>query len=214
MTFNYELRIGNYELLSAKTRPICIIAAIFFLSSSVFAQENFTVTNYFTEKYRDFPMMKISIIPPAGFVKDTDEVGFINEKYSSAIRAENIHIGVKAAMDSFFQSFDSVTHQDSLGMKLLESYSFSINKFRAQLASLSGDVEGDNYREWRMFIGDSSDAYIIKGFLPARKKKELDREMRAALLSVFYEPNRRILPPGSDYTTTSSSGCGCHNKKK
>ena len=186
------------------------------LSVTVFAQEKketFSITNYFTERYRDFTMMKISIVPPDGFAKDNDEVGFLNRKNAAAIRAEEIRQGVSASSADFFKRFDSTEHKDSLGMKLLDAYNFKINGFEAHLVNLSGIVDGDDYIQWWMFIGDNSDTYVLKSFIPAKKKKALEQQVRSALLSVFYEPDKRLIPPGGDPTTTSSSACSCHNKK-
>lgn len=177
------------------------------------AQENFTITNYFTDRCRDFPMMKISIIPPDGFTKDTIEAGFINAKYASAIRAEEMRLGVAAAWSTISRSFDSIEHKDSLGMKLLDSYYFTINNFKAHLLNVAGKVDGEEYIEWWILIGDPSDSYIIKGYIPLHKKKALEQQVRSSLLSVFYEPDRRLIPLGADATTTSSSACSCHNKK-
>jgi hypothetical protein len=185
-----------------------------FISVNVFAQDSFSITNYFTEKYRDFPMMKISIVPPDGFIKDTNEPGFINRKLSSAIRAQEIRNGIKIVAASFFKSFDTTKHKDSLGMKLLDSYEFRINKFEAHVAKISGEVEGDDYVQWLVFVGDSTDTYLIKGFIPESRKDKLEQQVRSSLLSVFYEPDRRLLPIGADPTTTSSVPCSCSTKKK
>jgi hypothetical protein len=211
MIFNYELRIRNYGLV--KIRVISVLIFFFLLFAvNVYAQESFTITNYFTEQYRDFPLTKISIIPPAGFEKDTLALGFYNKKYSSALRAGEMRTGVKTASDIFFKSFDSLSRKDSSGMTLLESYSFKINGFNATLASLYGNIEGEDYFEWRIFIGDTANTYIVKGYFPANKKSEIDHAIRSALLSVFYEPDRRILPPNSDWTMTPSGKCACQRK--
>jgi hypothetical protein len=175
-------------------------------------QETFTITNYFNQHYRDFPMMKISIVPPEGFGKDTDQVGFLDSKNEAAIRAEEIKHDVRTASADFFKLFDSTGLNDSLGLKLLESYNFKINGYEAHLVNVSGKIEGEDYLQWRMFIGDTSDTYVLKSFIPAKKKNALEQKVRTALLSVFYEPDRRLIPIGVDPTTTSSSACNCHNK--
>ncbi|MFI5263971.1 MAG: hypothetical protein ACHQM6_05605 [Candidatus Kapaibacterium sp.] len=192
-----------------------ILLAILQLPSIVFAQEKqeaFTITNYFNPHYRDFQMMKISIIPPAGFAKDTDQVGFLDVKDAAAIRAEYKKQGAHPASSEFFKLFDSTGYNDSLGLKLLESYHFTINGYESHLVSLSGRIEGDDYLMWWMFIGDTSNTYIVKSFIPVKKKMELEQQVRTALLSVFYEPDRRLIPPGGDPTTTGTSSCNCHTK--
>ena len=206
--------IFNYESMKIRfIRVICVQLFFFSLFTvNVHAQDSFTITNYFTENYRDFPFMKISIIPPAGFQKDTLALGFYSKKYSSALRATEMRIGIAAATEIFFKSFDSITKKDSAGMTLLESYSFKINGFEAKLASLYGKIEGEDYFEWRIFIGDKLNTYIVKGYFPASRKNEIDHDIRTALLSVFYEPDRRILPPNSDWTMTSSGKCACQRK--
>jgi hypothetical protein len=211
------LKIENnkFKKKSLGMSSLLIPSIIYALSlfSNAFCQENYTVTNYFSQRYRDFQMMKISIIPPDGFAKDTNGIGFVDLKNNAAIRAVELHQGVRAASAIFFNIFDSIEHKDSLGMKFLESYNFKINGYEANLVNLSGKVEGDSYIEWRILIGDNSNTYIVTGFIPANKKKILEQHVRSALLSVFYEPDRRLIPPGSDPTTTSSNACGCHSNK-
>ncbi len=209
----------NYELRGASRKNrvsyvLCVLHVVcFFCITKVSAQENFKITNYFTEHYRDFTMMKISIVPPEGFVKDTSEGGFINWKYNTAIRAQEVREGIGIASAMFLKSFDSVTHKDSLGIMLNETFNFKINGFDAHLINLSGSIEGEEYVQWLLFIGDASETYIIRGYIPAKRKKMLEHQVRSSLLSVFYESARILLPPGEDGTTTSSGACSCHTKK-
>jgi hypothetical protein len=211
---NYELRKQSAKIYFAFV-PWVIYGLFFFLTNipKVSAQKPFAITNYFTERYRDFPMMKISIIPPECFTKDTDQVGFLDSKDAAAIRAEEIKQGVHTTSADFFKLFDSTRRNDSLGVKLLELYNFNINGYEAHLVNVLGKIEGDDYLQWWIFIGDTSDTYIVKSFIPTGKKKVLEQQVRSALLSVFYEPDRRLIPFGVDPTTTSSSACNCHNKK-
>ncbi|MEP7235296.1 MAG: hypothetical protein ABI778_08370 [Ignavibacteriota bacterium] len=174
--------------------------------------ETFAITNYVSDRYRDLQMMKISIVPPQGFVRDTDQIGFIDSKNASAIRAEEIQKGIEVACSGFLNLFDSTGKSDSLGLRLLDKFDFAINGFKAHLVSLSGKLESENYDEWWLFIGDKTETYILKGFLPHNKKAELEQAIRSSLLSVFYEPDRRLIPPGGDPTITGSSSCNCHNK--
>ncbi len=219
---NYELRSMNYRLRgkSSEIRLVCqlsipILLSLLQLSAHAFAQgkpETFTITNYVSQRYRDFQMMKISIIPPEGFAKDTDQVGFLDSKDAAAIRADEIKHNVHTATGDFLKLFDSTGHSDSLGLKLGESYDFKINGYEAHLINVTGNIEGDDYLEWWMFIGDTSDTYIVKSFIPLRKKNELEQKVRTSLLSVFYEPERRLVPFGTDPTTTSTTPCNCHTK--
>lgn len=178
------------------------------------AQDNFTITNYFSPQYHDFQMMKISLVPPAGFEKDTEVIGFIDSKNGAAIRAEMIKQSIKQTSDYFFTHFDSTTHKDSLGMKIIESFDFKINDFQSHLVHMTAKVEGDDYTEWRLFIGDTVSSYLIRGYMPANGKTTLEQRIRTSLLTTFYEPDRRLIPAGTDPTTTSSTSCSCHLKKQ
>ena len=213
----YKLRMNESREISL-VRVIAVPFLILFLLSiysslTAFAQESFTLTNYFTPHYRDFTMMKISIVPPAGFAKDTDQVGFLDVKDAAAIRAEEIKKGVHEVSTIFLKRFDSTGHNDSLGLQFISQINFTINRFEAHLLNLSGIVDGDEYLQRWLFIGDTGDTYIVKGFIPEKKKKVLEQQVHNALLSVFYEPDRRLIPPGGDATGTSSSSCSCHNQK-
>lgn len=210
-----KLRMENCELRRINLSVAYVLCILFsFLSVNVAsAQENFAITNYFSPKYRDLTMMKISLIPPVGFIRDTEMLGFIDREHGAALRAELIKQSIDSTSNYFFAHFDSIEHKDSLGMKIIESFHFRINGFIAHLVNMTSKVEGNDYLEWRLFIGDTSSTYLIKGFMPANGSKNLEQQIRSALLSVFYEPDRRLLPPGTDPTTTSTSACNCHNKK-
>ena len=213
---NYELKKRSVNIRFIQMIRFATLLGILQMWSVSYSQqkqEAFIITNYVTEHYRDFPMMKISIIPPAGFLKDPDQVGFLDSKDAAAIRAEHIKQGVQKAAVDFFKRFDSTSHKDSLGIKLVELYDFRINGFEAHLVGTSGTLEGEDYLQWLLFIGDASDTYILKGFLPTSKKKTLEQQVRSALLSVFYEPERRLIPVGADPTTTGTSSCNCQTKK-
>jgi hypothetical protein len=221
MRKNYELRKQSTTIRSIHV--VCVPLFILIFSFKVSAQDNFTITNYFTNRYRDFPMSKISIIPPAGFEKDTIQSGFIDRKNNASIRTLEIKKNVDSAFADFFIGLDSSGRQGKykLGIintltgpiELLEVYDFTINGFSAHLLKIFEYTEGDKYFVWTLFVGDSARTYMINGFLPKRKQKELDQQIRTSLLSVFYEPDRRILPVGADATTTGSSACGCHSQK-
>ncbi|MEI8134712.1 MAG: hypothetical protein WCH46_06485 [bacterium] len=216
----------NYE--SAKIHTIRVIGVLFFFASlflasqSVVAQGSNPITNYFTEKYRDFPMLHISIIPPTGFEKDTVEPGFIKRKDRTYIRAIELKEQIDSAFKHFFVGLDTtgehgkylagMLYLPSGPIKVLEAYDFRINHYQAHLVKLSEYTDRDDYYVWTLFIGDSTHTTMVNGFFPKSKAGELDSQIRTSLLSVFYEPDRRILLPGADPTTTSSSGCNCHNK--
>jgi len=208
---NRSVKISLIRIISVPSS--LLIFLLIFGHTIVFAQESFTITNYFTQDYRDFPMMKISIIPPSGFPKDTDQAGFLDPKDAAAIRADEIKLGAHEAATGFIKKFDSTGRNDSLGLKLLQQFNFRINGYEALLVNVSGIVEGEEYLQWWIFIGDKSDTYIVKGFIPAKKKNLLESQVRTSLLSVFFEPDRRLILPGTDPTTTSTSSCSCHNQK-
>jgi len=212
---NYELRGISVKINWIRLICITIVLAVLQVSSNIFAQEKqetFTITNYVSQRYRDFQMMKISIVPPEGFAKDTDQAGFLDSKDAAAIRADEKKQSVHSAAPEFFKLFDSSGHNDSLGLKLLGSFNFKINGYESHLVNLSGKIEGEDYLLWWLFIGDASDTYIVKSYIPVIKKNELEQRVRTALLSVFYEPDRRLIPPGGDPTTTGTSSCNCHTK--
>jgi hypothetical protein len=203
------------------TGLLCAILLVLSFTSAE-AQNNFTITNYFSEKYRDFPMSKISIIPPAGFVKDTAEFGFISRSNNSSIRVIDMKKNVDTVFESFIHGVDStgrsgkyklgIINTETGPIEVLEIYDFKINGFSSHLVKLFEYTEGEKYFVWTLFTGDTATTYMINGFLPKRKQNELEQPIRNALLSVFYEPNRRILPIGADATSTSVSACGCHDK--
>ena len=208
-------KAGFLNKLLFRSDLVTIVLVMFCLCSNIFAQEKkdvFNITNYFSPQYRDFQMMKISIVPPQGFVRDTDQVGFLDSKNAAAIRAEVIKHGILSTSADFFNLFDSNQRNDSLGLKMLESFNFRINGYEAHLVDLSGSVEGSEYLQWWMLIGDSTETYVVKSFIPLTKKGELEQRVRTALLSIFYEPERRLIPVGVDPTTTGTSSCNCHNK--
>ncbi len=174
-----------------------------------------TITNYFTERYRDIPMTRISLLLPDDFVWDTLDNEYRNEQQNITLRSEevsNAFLQVRAEFLSRFTQASDAYLSDSLGFLLTSSERFRINGFDAMLCSLlvSDDWHSDIEHSW-LFIGDSTRTYVIKmigGHSDASR-----RDKQTTLLSVIYDPARVIIPRGGDPTVKSSSSCKCNDKK-
>ncbi len=171
-----------------------------------------TITNYVSEKYRDFPLTKVSIILPDGFVSDSDSFGFINKQHHASLVVDDHRENVLMAANEFIKMFNDSDHTDTLHHKLIESYWCKINGFDGFLVGMSSPDSPDRISQWWMFIGDHSGSYVIRGVLPEKRDDEISKQIRNALLTVFYEPDRRLVAPGADPTTTGTSACRCHQK--
>ncbi len=172
-----------------------------------------TITNYVSEKYRDFPLTKVSIIPPDGFVSDSDSFGFTNKAHNASLVVDDHRENVLMAANEFIKMFNDSDHTDTLHRKLIESYWCKINGFDGFLAGLSNPDSPDRISQWWMFIGDHGGSYVIRGILPEKGDEEISKQIRNALITVFYEPDRRLVAPGADPTTTGTSACRCHQKQ-
>jgi hypothetical protein len=175
-------------------------------------EQTISVTNYLTEDYRDYPFTKISLKLPDGYAFSPIDNGFRNEKTKSVIRIEEVSSPVLTVADGFLRRFDVTTAIDSFGFTLREKMSVMLNnKYSGFLVGLSAEVDGDDYNHVWLFIGDESRTYVIKAMTPEENGEGEIRTLRAAVLSVFYDPAR--IMPGQDPTTTSSSSCKCNEKK-
>jgi hypothetical protein len=190
-----------------------LLILLFGVQVSLHAQEQtINVTNYLTEDYRDYPFTKISLKLPDGYAFSPIDNGFRNDKTKSVIRIEEVTAPVLTVVDGFLRRFDVTTAIDSFGFTLREKMSVMLNnKYRGFLVGLSAEVDGDDYNHVWLFIGDETKTYVIKAMTPEENGEGEIRTLRAAVLSVFYDPDR--IMPGQDPTTTSSSSCKCNEKK-
>ncbi len=181
-----------------------------------YAQERhdaLTITNYVSEKYRDFPLTKVSIILPEGFVSDSDTFGFSNKQHTASLVVDDHRENVLMAVTEFIKNFNDSDHTDSLHRKLIESYWCKINGYDGFLAGIANPDSQERISQWWMFIGDRSGSYVIRGILPENGDDAISKQIRNALLTVFYEPDRRLVAPGADPSTTGTSACRCHQKQ-
>jgi hypothetical protein len=174
-----------------------------------------TITNYFTERYRDIPMTRISLLLPDGFVWDTLDNEYRNEQQNITLRSEEVSNAFPQVRAEFLSRFTQASDaylSDSLGFLLTSSERFRINGFDAMLCSLlvSDDWHSDIEHTW-LFIGDSTRTYVIK--MIGGRSDASRRDKQTTLLSVIYDPARVIIPRGGDPTVKSSSSCKCNDKK-
>jgi hypothetical protein len=188
------------------------IALYLFLFSPLFAQEQMIkITNYMTEKYRDYPFTKISLLLPDGFAFSLIDNGFKDQKTRSVIRIEEVGAPVDTVADKFLRRFDVTTAQDSFGFTMKEKMTARINGKHGFLVGLTAEVDGDDYDHTWLFIGDAERTYVIKSMTPYENGEQEVRRIRAAVLSVYYDPDR--IMPGQDATSSGSSSCNCNDKK-
>lgn len=174
-----------------------------------------TITNYFTERYRDIPMTRISLLLPDGFVWDTLDNEYRNEQQNITLRSEEVSNAFPQVRAEFLSRFTQASDaylSDSLGFLLTSSERFRINGFDAMLCSLlvSDDWHSDIEHTW-LFIGDSTRTYVIK--MIGGRSDASRHDKQTTLLSVIYDPARVIIPRGGDPTVKSSSSCKCNDKK-
>jgi hypothetical protein len=134
------------------------------------------------------PGTKISLVPPKGFIKAQDFVGFQqNESGSSIIVAE-----IKAP---FAETKAGLTNEALLsrGIVVQQADSMTINNLPASFITGIQTARGTTFTKYILAFGTKEETMLLTGVFP-EALKELGAGIRTAMLSAFYEAGKKINP--------------------
>lgn len=167
------------------TRIILVVICVLF-SSSVFGQSK--IDNVLTAEHVYVPGTKVSLIPPKGFIKAGDFVGFQQNESGSSIMVAEI-------AGSYFVIKTGLTKEALLskGIVVDKMDSMTINNLPASFITGMQAARGTTYMKYILTFGTKDETIIITGIFP-NALQELGAGIKAAMLSVFYEADRKRNP--------------------
>jgi len=163
-----------------------IIFFCIFHVSTVFGQKS--VTNDFTAEHISVAGTKISLIPPQGFTKAIDFQGFQQESSGSSIMLLDLP-------GPFSETSKGFTKENFLsqGVQVQEIENLAINGLPAILVTGEQNAYGNEYIKFVLSFGTEKETIMINGAYP-KNLKEIGKEIKSAILTAYYEPDKVISP--------------------
>jgi hypothetical protein len=162
------------------------------------------VTNNLNANYVDVTGTKLTILPPKGFVKSTKFTGFNHDLAGSSIVVTEIPGDVNRNLIGFDKKYllqsGVVTETETF---------YQINGFDALLIKGKQVAYGKTYIRLMLVIGDIYRTYLLSASMVSTSSEKHVGEVKAALLSVIYNPNQK-----SDITDRFDFTINVSGKKK
>lgn len=161
-----------------------VICALLF--SSAFGQT--AIVNTLTADHVYVPGTKISIIPPKDFIKAGDFVGFQQNGTGSSIMVTQIG-------GAFSEIKAGLTKEALLtkGVVVQTTDSITINKMPGTFMTGLQTIRGMTYVKYMLAFGTEKETVFINGVFPDGMQ-ELGPGIKAALLSAFYDADKKVNP--------------------
>ncbi len=166
-------------------RIILFIACVLF-SSSAFAQSK--IDNILSAEHVSVPGTKISLVPPAGFIKAGDFVGFQQNESGSSIMVSEI-------AGAFSEIKPAMTKEALLskGVLVHKTDTMTLNNLPATFITGMQVSRGITFMKYILAFGSNEETILITGIFP-NAMQELGPSIKTAMLSAFYEANRKVNP--------------------
>ncbi len=163
-----------------------ILMFCFFQVSTVFGQKS--ITNELTAEHISIAGTKISLIPPQGFTKASDFLGFQQEPSGSSIMLLDIPGPFSETSKGF-----SKENFLSQGVQVQKIENLTINGLPAILVTGEQNAYGNEYIKFVLSFGTEKETIMINGAYP-KNLKEIGKEIKSAILTTYYEPDKVINP--------------------
>ncbi|NEU09772.1 hypothetical protein GZH53_15705 [Flavihumibacter sp. R14] len=163
------------------------LAALFFLNLTiVFGQQ--VVNNKLTPEHQNVAGTKISLISPKGFHKAANFLGLQQDQSGSTMM-------VIAFPGPFSQVSSGLTKEGLLsqGVEVKEIQNLTVNSLPAILVTGEQNANGKAYTKYVLAFGTETETIMINCAVP-KNLGEIGKEVKASLLTVFYEPGKKIDP--------------------
>jgi hypothetical protein len=164
---------------------ILLISTIFTLTS-IFGQT--TYSNSLTDKHVNIAGTKISLIPPDGFTKANNFLGFQQNQSGSTIML--LDIPGPFSETSKAMNKESLLSQ-GIEVKLIEN--ITINNLPAIMITGEQNSRGNIYTKHILCFGNENETIIINGASP-NNLGEVSRIVKNSMITCVYEPNKIINP--------------------
>ncbi len=152
--------------------------------STVFGQ---TITNnVLTSEHINVMGTKISLIPPDGFIKATNFLGFQQSQSGSTIMVLDIS-------GPFSETSKGMTKERFLsqGVEVKNVEKLTLNNLPAILVTGEQNAYGNVYTKFVLCFGTEKETILINGATP-NNLKEISSSVKNSILTSYYEADKRI----------------------
>lgn len=161
------------------------ILGILLLSPSV-GQNN--IENKLTAEHVNISGTKISLIPPKGFIKAPNFLGFQQTESGSSIMIVDIP-------GPFSETSKGLTKEGFLskGVEAKEIQNMTLNDLPAILVIGEQNAYGNIYSKYILAFGTNKETILINGACP-KNLEDIGKLVKKSILSAFYEADKKINP--------------------
>lgn len=164
---------------------LAILISIFQITT-VLGQKS--VTNLLTAGHINIAGTKISIIPPQGFTKASDFLGFQQELSGSSI----MFLDVPGPFSEISKGFTKDNFL-SQGVQVQDIENLVINGLPAIFVTGEQNAYGNEYIKFVLSFGTEKETIMINGAFP-KNLNETGTDIKSAMLTAYYEPDKVINP--------------------
>ncbi len=167
------------------TRFLIFFLALLFLSS-VFGQSK--IDNKLSGEHISVSGTKISLIPPKGFIKAPNFLGFQQNESGSSIMILDIP-------GPFSETSKGLTKEALLskGIEAKEIQNITLNNLSAIMVTGEQNAYGNVYIKYVLAFGTDKETILINGACP-KNLEEIASLVKTSILSAYYDVNKKINP--------------------
>lgn len=159
---------------------------ILFVMTITLVSAQIKIVNKLTADYQNVEGTKISLIPPAGFTKGVNFLGFQEEASGSSIMVLNIP-------GPFSETSKGITKENllSTGVQMISDDHILLNGLPALLVQGKQSAYGNIYTKYILIFGTEKETIMINGVFPEHLTK-LSGDIKKCLLSAYYEAEKKV----------------------
>jgi len=182
---------------------IVLLPLSFLLCAQDINNQAIEIRNELTAGYTAVEGTQISIILPKGFVKSERFVGYEHKIAGTSIVVSEVPGEVRKN----FLAFGRV-NLIQRGLLVEKEELYLINGYDALLQYGQQSAYGTMYRRWLLVIGDNEKTFLLNASSPGVTSLEHAAEIVDCLLSVIYQPTKKVAADERYDFTLNMSGTG------
>ena len=164
------------------------VALLLIFSFSLLTFGQTTITTKLTDAHTSVEGTKVSLIPPKDFIKAANFLGFQQTNSGSSIMVINVPGPYSKVTPGFTK--EGLLTQGVVASKI---ENIQLNNLPAIFVTAEQSAYGNTYTKFILAFGTEKETMLINGIYP-KDRTELDEGMKKALMSVVYEPNKKVNP--------------------
>ena len=174
------------QLFKVQMRTSLLLIVGFLFLSTAFGQDK--IENKLTGEHINVSGTKVSLIPPRGFVKAPNFLGFQQTESGSTIMILDIP-------GPFSETSKGLTKEGLLskGIEIKEIQKMTLNNLPAILAIGEQNAYGNVYTKYVMAFGSDKETILLNGACP-KNLEEIGKLIKASILTAVYDADKKINP--------------------